>query len=272
MLRGCITRSLSLIRQYAYARLGPRPFGGRVSLGGRSRLARKSSTAARGARERSTPAAQSWMIGRRNSSGSARSPTRRLWPAAGGELRHLQKLQRLAELVGIDALALFELADVALRERVEARGQRAALELRARPRGRHQVVGARRQRRPLPAVVAGPAADAGVAHAGARPDLAIAERAVFDQAAHLRERGVGVRLARAARPHRHGVRVVVVGRDADPGDGRRREGRAHDKEYSPDTGAAQGRAGDVARRMLRFEGVRAAIRPSPLWGRVDARH
>ena len=41
-------------------------------------------------------------------------------PAAGGELRHPQELQRLAELVGIDALALLQLADVALGERVEA--------------------------------------------------------------------------------------------------------------------------------------------------------
>ena len=72
-------------------------------------------------------------------------------PPAGGEPRHLQKLQRLAELLGIDALALLQLADVALGERVEARRKRAAPQLRARARGRHQVVRARRKRRPLPA-------------------------------------------------------------------------------------------------------------------------
>src|SRR5581483_10803624 len=67
-------------------------------------------------------------------------------PAAGGELRHLEKLQRLAELVGIDAGALLELANVALRERVEARRERDAPERGACAFAGYEEVRARRKR------------------------------------------------------------------------------------------------------------------------------
>src|SRR5581483_2422277 len=106
--------------------------------------------------------------------------------------------------------ALLELANVALRERVEARRERDAPERGACAFAGYEEVRARRKRRPLPAAVARPAADAGVAHPGARPDLAVAERALLDEPAHRRDRGVGVRPA-PVRPHQHGGGVAGLG-------------------------------------------------------------
>ena len=57
-----------------------------------------------------------------SSAGRRRPP-----PRAGGELRHLQELQRLRELVEIDARAFLQLTDIAFGERAQARGQRAQL-------------------------------------------------------------------------------------------------------------------------------------------------
>lgn len=132
-----------------------------------------------------------------------------------GELRHLQQLQRLGELVGVDARRLLQLADVAFGERVEARRQRPPPELGARPLARHGVGRARRKRRPPPLPVPGPAADRGAADAGAPRDLAIGERRLFDQVAHLCDLGAAVRAARAGLAR--GGEGVVRRRDA--GDG-----------------------------------------------------
>ena len=116
------------------------------------------------------------------------------------ELRHLEKLQRLAELLGIDARALLQLADVAFGERGEARGQRAQPQLGARTRTRDGVGRARRERVARPAAIARPAADARAPDAGALGDLAVGQRGLLDEAAHRCDRRVGVRPARAARP------------------------------------------------------------------------
>ncbi len=121
------------------------------------------------------------------------------------------------------------------------------------------VVRARRKRRPLPAPVARPAADAGVAHAGAGPDLPIGERALLDQAAHRRERGVGVRLAVSRAPRRHyGVGSVGVGPDADPGQWETREGGAHAVEYSPRYARGKGAAG-VRHRDVKHRRAASAV-------------
>lgn len=87
----------------------------------------------------------------------------------------------------------------------EAFAEHARLQPRARADGRHRVGGARREQRALPALTARPAADAGAADAGARRDLAVAERGLLDEAAHLAHGRVLVRPARAARVGRDEV-------------------------------------------------------------------
>jgi hypothetical protein len=87
-------------------------------------------------------------------------------------------------------------------------------------------------------VVARPAAYAGAADAGLAGDLAIGERRILDQVAHLHHLGVGVRAARrfavfAGRPRGDGV----VGRDGYaplwPGGVAEEGGEGHNGEYKP---------------------------------------
>jgi hypothetical protein len=81
-----------------------------------------------------------------------------------------------------------------------------------------------------------------VAHPGAGPDLAIAERAHFDQVAHRREGGVGVRPARSAWARRdHGVGLIFRGPEAEPYRRRMKGNKApHSAEYKPNLSASQG--------------------------------
>lgn len=143
------------------------------------------------------------------------------------EPRHLQHVERGDKPVDIDVWRFLQLAHVTLGERAQPLGQQPQLELLPGADARDPVGGARREGGTLPALVARPAADAGAADAGLGCDLAIAQRRVLDQVAHLQHLGVGVRAARrfavfADRPRGDGVRVV--GFDAEAAGGFAEEG------------------------------------------------
>lgn len=159
---------------------------------------------------------------------TARPTPHRLQP------RHLQQFERLPKPVEIDMRGLFQFAHRALGQRPQPLGEQPQFQLLPGARARHGVGGARREQRPLPAAVAGPAADAGAANAGLAGDLPIGQRGLLDEPAHRRHLGVAVRPARAGRARAaEGGRAVLgfVGGDAKPDDGIERVG--HDGEYNP---------------------------------------
>ena len=124
--------------------------------------------------------------------------------AHGLEPRHLEKLQRGHEFVGVDLRRAFELGDVTLGQLAQALGEGAQLLALQGAVARHAVGRARRIERPRPVEVTRPARDRGTADAGLRRDLAVGEGGVFDQPAHLRDARVAMRAARAL-----AVRAVV---------------------------------------------------------------
>ena len=215
----------------------------------------KSITASSGARWVSTPAARRLRTTARGPASQAcelgaggfdRPPAR---PRAGGELRHLQKFQRLGELVGIDARGGFEFADGSLCERREPRKQRTQLQPRAGPRARHGVGCPRRKQRALPLAVAGPAADAGAADAGLGRDLTVRQRGLLNEPAHRRDLRVRMGTPRHARPRTDDGRWPLrrrVGPWADADNGGR--GIFHVVEYNPI--AAPGQSPPRAHRCM----------------------
>src|SRR5262249_1479046 len=117
------------------------------------------------------------------------------------------------------------------------------LELLPRARARDRVGRARREGRALPFLVARPAADAGAADAGALRNLAIGERRLLDQAAHLRHALVRMRPALAARTRRRAGRII--GPDTQANDGGE-EGVPHEGNISLDTEWGKGPAVVIA--------------------------
>jgi hypothetical protein len=101
--------------------------------------------------------------------------------------RHRHHLERLDELVDIDARRLLQLAHITLGQRPQPLGQQTQLELLAGARARDRVGGARCEEGPPPAAVARPAADRGAADARARGDLAIGQLGLLDQGADARD-------------------------------------------------------------------------------------
>ena len=188
------------------ADLTPLPLALAHPLRHRARLSMKSSSASSGARSTRTPAARrpssrraarlrksAWrwrrLPRRRAASGGRRASPSSAAPAPRRACR--DRRSRCPPARGCGA-----------RRALRGARRACALQLRARALARHRVGRARREQRALPAAVARPAADAGAADAGARRDLAIGQRRLLDQAAHLGDLGVGVRPPRAARARR----------------------------------------------------------------------
>jgi len=153
--------------------------------------------------------------------------------------RHLHDLERLHQLVEIDARRVLQFAYHALGESPQPFRQPPQLEPAAGPRRRHHVVRAGRKRRPLPAAVTHPVGDVRLRHAGFQSDLAIAQRGPDNQAAHRLDGRIGVRPSFPATYDRGRPLGGFVRLDAEAGEDGRNVGQDHDTEYSPISASRQ---------------------------------